>query len=383
MRIASTFTLLALVALVTISISRGTATGAKSLSITRGGTYGGGEYETIAIKTSEPVTIENITLRGSGDMITSHYVHANATIRNVHAIGANPNVKDRAAGRFVSIEGFDNVSIENCTIEGTAGIYLLDYDGNRAAGNTVRIIANRAKNIDGRKSDGAGGYLPEPAELVQFLQLDKIRRVPGVEIAWNEVINEPGKSRVEDVISIYLSSGQPDSPIKIHDNFIRGAYPINPETEEFSGGGIMCGDGKGNRVENAPAYIHAFGNQVLDTVNYGIAISAGHDNQIYRNRIVSTGTLPDGKPIAAQNVGAYIWDSYKSGEARFFNNSGQQNVSGWINKDGRNDWWTPDASSFDNNAHYPGALTREVYDQEWNRWTEKCKSAQVQIGASQ
>ena len=58
-------------------------------------------------------------------------------------------------------------------------------------------------------------------------QLDKVRHLAGVEIAWNEVINEPGNSAVEDNISIYLSSGTPQSPIRIHDNFIRGAFPIS------------------------------------------------------------------------------------------------------------------------------------------------------------
>ena len=64
-------------------------------------------------------------------------------------------------------------------------------------------------------------------ELMQFLQIEKVQNVPGIEIGWNQVINEPGKSRVEDNISIYESSGTSGSPILIHDNYINGAYTIS------------------------------------------------------------------------------------------------------------------------------------------------------------
>src|SRR5438552_2096729 len=81
-------------------------------------------------------------------------------------------------------------------------------DGTKRRG--VRGERNRYRNIDGRKSDGKGGYLTGAHELVQFVQFDKVRHIPGVEIAWNEVVNEPGQSAVEDNISIYLSSGTND-----------------------------------------------------------------------------------------------------------------------------------------------------------------------------
>jgi hypothetical protein len=240
-------------------------------------------------------------------------------------------------------------------------------------------------NIDGRKSDGKGGYLAggeAAAELVQFVQLDKVRALGDVEIAWNEVVNEPGKSRVEDVISIYLSSGTKQSPIKIHDNFIRGAYAIDPATEKFSGGGIMLGDGVAKSdAAGDPAFVEAFDNQVLDTTNYGIAISAGHDCTIYRNRIVSAGVLPDGTRIAAQNVGAYVWDSYKAGKDRFYNNGGHDNVIGWKDKTGvRNDWWRPHAATWDNNEHWPSPLDVDVYQAEWQRWQTKLKENGLTIG---
>ncbi len=214
-----------------------------------------------------------------------------------------------------------------------------------------------------------------------FAQLDKVRHLAGVEIAWNEVINEPGASAVEDNISIYLSSGTKESPIRIHDNFIRGAFPIDAAKQSYSGGGIMLGDGVDkNGPDGDPAYVVAEHNQVLETVNYGIAISAGHYCQIIANRIVSAGVLADGRAIDAQNVGAYVWDSYKAGADRFFENSGRDNLIGWVKGKDRNDWWRPGAASWENNTHWDDPITRAVYDTEQRRWVEKLKMAKVEVG---
>ena len=338
--------------------------------ITRGGTYSG-EYVSddpglaiISIETSDPVIIENSTLRGRGNLIVSHYHHADLTIRNCVGSGA---------GRFAHIEGFNRLAIEHCRLDGTRGIYLLDYAGNRTPEQSIRIAWNQARNIDGRRPDGK-------QDLVQFLQLDKVRHVAAVEIFFNEIINEPAKSCVEDNISIYLSSGTKESPIKIHDNFIRGAYPADPLAKGYSGGGIMLGDGVGKTADDDSHFVEAFANQVIDTSNYGIAISAGHDCTMYYNRIVSAGVLPDGTKIPAQNVGAYVWDSYKAGKQHFFNNRGHDNVIGWVNKDGRNDWWRPGAAAWENNQNWPAPITRDVYDEERKRWQEKLSNAGITVG---
>ena len=130
--------------------------------------------------------------------------------------------------------------LENNDLEGTSGIYLLNYRGDFTAAETVRVVATGAE-IDGRKSDGRGGFLDfnkrvhrrdgsseSGFRIVQFLQMDKVQNVPGMEVAWNEVINEPGKSRVEDNVNIYKSSGTAASPLRIHDNYIQGAFTIRP-----------------------------------------------------------------------------------------------------------------------------------------------------------
>jgi hypothetical protein len=131
------------------------------------------------------------------------------------------------------------------------------------------------------------------------------------------------------------------------------------------------------------AFVVAERNQVLDTTNHGIAISAGHDCAIIANRIVSAGVLADGKPIAAQNVGAYIWDSYKAGDKRFYRNSGQDNLIGWVKGDERNDSWCPDAESWTGTTPWKGPITRGAYNGETRFWQQKLKSAGVTVGPNQ
>ena len=303
-------------------------------------------------------------------------------MRNTHGVGLNPNVRGKPPGRFFDGESFDSVVIENNDIEGTAGIYLLTYAGDFAPGHTIKVLRNRARNIDGRNSDGGGGFLNEAVEM-QFVQFDKVRHLPGIEIAWNEVVDEPGSSGVEDVISIYKSSGTKDSPIRIHDNYIQGAYPADPMAKDYSGGGIMLGDGSGETTELACGFVEAFNNQVIDTTNYGIAISAGHDNIFHHNRIVSGGMIAYGRRLPAQNVGSYIWDNHHDGKRTpptFFNNIGHDNLIGWVKGDGRNDWWMPDAAAWRDNRHWPGTISAETIAAERAVWERKLKEAGVRIG---
>jgi hypothetical protein len=379
--------------------------------ITQGGIYSD-DWESldpntpaVTIRTSEPVALLNCHVRGRSDLIKTAVSHAHLTVRDCYGYGLNPDVAGQAPGRFLDAEDFSSVDVENNYLEGTGGIYLLNYRGDAAAGDTVTVLANRAHNIDGRKSDGQGGWLDyndrtrlsdgffeQGYEERQFVQLDKVRRVPGMEVAWNEVINDPGASRVEDNINIYFSGGTPDSPLLIHDNYIQGAYTIQPWQDSysdgaysydwsFSGGGILLGDGDTTNPALASSYVWAYDNQVVSTTNYGIAIAAGHDNQFFNNRIVSCGQLPDGGAIAAQNVGAYIWDEYGVGTGAFYNNGGHDNAIGWVETDGRrNDWWVPDAAFWTNNVRLPGPITIDTEAAEYALWLIKLADAGVVVG---
>src|SRR5262249_19581187 len=139
----------------------------------------------------------------------------------------------------------------------------------------------------------------------------------------------------------------------------------------YSGGGINIGDGAAASSSLDPAYVRAFGNTVIDTTNYGIALSAGHNLEAYLNRVFACGKLPDGRTSTQQNVGIYIWDSYDESPTRFYNNTGHDNVVGWVTSTGRNDWWVPDAKSFVNNTHWGATVTETVDLNEVALWKAK------------
>lgn len=372
------------------------------LTITEGGTYRGNwESEdpgvpAVRVSTTEPVVIEGSNLRGRGHLIEQGVGGIDLTVRDTRGQALNPDRAGRPMGRFARLDGARRVMIEHNDLVGTAGILLANYGGSRSGADTFTITGNRARNIDGRMSNGSGapgaaGYYEsddwcqtfdgscQGVDFVQFVQLVQVQGVAGIEIAGNEIVNEPGASRTEDVISVYNSSGTADSPIRIVGNFIEGAYPQHPERETYSGGGIMLGDG-----EDGVAHVVATGNHVLNTTNYGIAISAGHDMTITGNRVLSDGLLPDGTPAAAQNVGIYVWDYHDVGGGAFYDNVATGNLAGWERplKGSRQDWWLPDASDDSGNQPFSGAVTAETLDDEYALWLAEIDAAGATVGAA-
>ncbi len=365
------------------------------ITITRGGTYSGNwesldaRVPAVKIATAEPVIIEKSNLRGRGSLISASFTSANLTVRDTRGYGLNPNIAGWTPGRFLNAEAFNNIHVENCYLESTSGIYFRAFTGNAANGDTVKILRNEAKNIDGRQSDGNGGFSPSEKYLVQFVQFNDVKHVPNVEVAWNKVVNEAFKSAVEDNINIYVSSGTAESPFQIHDNYIEGGYAPDPVTQNYSGGGILLCDGGSATLADACGYIQAFGNTVINTTNYGIAISAGHDNAYYDNRVFSTGRLADGRPVKAQNVGMYVWNMHGDPSTTYFNNNGYNNVSSWQKVDvtsnsiiGYNNWWLPDcgSSGCGGNTGLNALVDQAKLDAELSAWASKASQSAGVIG---
>ena len=121
---------------------------------------------------------------------------------------------------------------------------LKAWKSEQLAAQTFKVLNNVSHNIDGRLSDGKGGYLTTPGDhYVQFFQTNGLHNMVGAEVAWNQVTNDPGQSLVEDNISIFDTTGSRRNPISIHDNYIKGAYAIDPQHEtDYTGGGIMLSD---------------------------------------------------------------------------------------------------------------------------------------------
>ncbi len=356
------------------------------ITITKGGSYSGNwesknaAVPAVNIQTTEAVTLENCNLRSQGNLIAAklpgggEQTGVNLTLRGCRGYGAEFGGKPRAyMFRLVFPQ---SVVVENNYWQDIGGAVLVG-DNTFANVKTLKFLRNQTRNTDG---------------LVQF---NGFLKVGGLEIAWNEAINQPRKARPEDVINIYNSSGLPDNPIRIHHNYIQGAYPANPQADPFTGSGINAGDGDTTAdAEHSPSNVHAYQNQVISTANVGIFIAAGNNNRLYENRVVSSGLLPDGNAIKNFFTGIYVWDCCYNQVPRgvFFNNYAYNNTIGnaGINDKGqsvRSDSKlddcakNPDGSSkCTGNISMPGPITLQTEADEYKLWQAKVKAAGVKIG---
>ncbi|MBC6607468.1 T9SS type A sorting domain-containing protein [Hymenobacter sp. BT188] len=353
------------------------------ISITKGGTYSGNwrsldsRIPAISIETSEPVTIENSNIQSAGILIRAHYQNNDVTIRNTRGLALTPTIDNVRQGRFFDANNFKNAHLEHNYMEQTSGIYLANYVGDKSARQSIKVLYNQARNIDGRTRNGG-------KEHVQFLQFNGVQGIRGVEVAWNEVVNTPNKSYVEDNINLYKSNGTSDSPILIHNNYIQGGYPVPATATNHSGGGILLGDGDPSFLAESSGFVKCHNNQVVSMLNYGIAVANGHDIEIYNNRVVSSGYV-DGQYLQSSNVGIYTWNSTSSNDtdAYYFNISAHDNQIGYVKKgnwEDRNDTWFRNIHYNKNNTSLPNPITPQTEQAEWTFWLEKVKNQNITPG---
>ncbi len=323
-----------------ISSSIGNIQWSGPLTITQGGTYSGNWRSTdpntpaVTVATTAPVVIQNSYVTGPTDLISDPYYGNNLTVKNVIGIGVNPNVLGQSNGIFVDAQNPILLDVENCYFESvTFGVWVRGYAGNRNGTETITILNNRGRNILGLESNGNNGYLPGESNWVwaHAIQLSNMPSVPGITVAWNEIVNYPYQSLVNENISLYGAGGTSSSPAEFHDNYIQGAYPSNPVIDSYNGGGFTTDGSASDTVQTASAYNNVYNNQVVGTVNMGIEFGAGHDNAAYNNTVISSGLLPNGTEIAAQNVGITIYDVYGNiANGTMYNNDMHGNTVGWM-----------------------------------------------------
>ncbi len=364
------------------------------LTITHGGTYSGNwesqnpGVSAVTIQTREPVVIENSNLRSRGNLISGTGLRI--TVRGTRGEALNPNVSGQVAGYFLNVAEVFDVRVENNVSIGGGFVYVNKWVGSSAAGESIKVLRNVVRNIDGRRSNGSGGLIAESQDsgaARHVVIFNAVHRIDLAEIAWNEVINEPGKSMVADNINMYSSSGTPASPILIHDNYIQGGYNNDPANDPtYSGGGIMLGDGT-STVPLDYGYAQVYDNQVVSTSNYGLAIVGGVEQSVFHNRVVSSGLLPDGRRILAQNVGLYVWDINRQKNlvpSTFQNSTMNANNSGWIQvkADGstnNNSSWMPDDPSSNNIQILTVTAASEA--QEHQSFLAKASGAAIHLGS--
>ena len=368
--------------------------------ISEGGTYSGNWQSTdartpaVTVTTKDAVVIENAHIRSVGSLIKTTIAGSNLTVRNSLGVATNSAIKGQPNGVFLEVSSPTKLDVENNYIENAqGGVIVHGYSGNRDGEQTIVIRSNRARNLNGLLSDGNGGYLPGEGanrSAARFIQLDSVQSVPGIDVGWNEVINYPGRSLVQDNIDVYRSGGTPNRPLEIHDTYIQGAYPYRAAQDAYTGGGIKTDAKAGDNAQEVPAFNNIHDNQVVGTVNYGIAFTAGHDNVAANNRVVSSGLLTDGSRIAAQRVGMANSDG-TAGAGSMYNNTMHDNLIGWTcwsascaAEGYRKDQYFP-ASPADystNSVVATGQITLDTENSEFQFWIEKTASAGIAIGPS-
>jgi parallel beta-helix repeat protein len=236
------------------------------------------------------------------------------------------------SGKFISGGSAPLIKLTNCEnirITGNklanssnVGIYMyncknITIDNNFFTNVSTGVYADQSNGGGIVVNDNQFLNMQGPFPRGQFVQFNNVKGA-GSSISNNKGENILGQSYPEDAISLYQSSGTPQSPVLVKNNWIRGGGPSN------SGGGIMLGDQGGS-------YLYASDNILVDPGQFGMAISGGDHITIVNNSIY-------GKQQSFTNVGLYVNDigGYKSSatkvtnnKVKFYNTTNYQN-NAWL-----------------------------------------------------
>ncbi len=157
-------------------------------------------------------------------------------------------------GRAINLYKSKNVKIINCYGENVGLKFVYGQSC-----TDVSITYCTAKNMTG-----------VAGEKASFIQLNTC--TGKLYIAKNVTINEPGKSSLEDVISLYRCKGTQSVPAIAEFNYVKGGGP------SVTGSGIMVGDKGGE-------WCIARKNIVIDGGASGMVSSSGDYNTISDNQI--------------------------------------------------------------------------------------------------
>ncbi len=330
--------------------------------ITQGGTYSGTWYNSdpslsaVEIRTAEAVVIENSTITSRGNLITNFANDANVTIRNCYMEGLNPNVAGQHHGRAFdgnNMMDIDYFVMEHCHLVRTSGIRIRDIMDKSDPLNGY-IKYNKVDVIEGRWSDGNGGYRYQDLQASDSRQFVVFRRVYANNflIEWNEIINQERDANgmpdgypagmQEDVMNFNAGG------FTARRNLIVGSYPYNAYTDDHSGT-AMISDPAGEYCED----LLFEGNYVINVCNAGISIHNGQDNIWVRDNVVI---------MSGKDASGNLYDYVSVGLSYQFNtvpNSGfENNLAGCINTrpsgdtQTRKDWnFSQDPSMGDLNDH--------------------------------
>lgn len=325
----------------------------------------------IKIRTPRPVIIKNSNFwgwqpdSGAGGMILGDWPNVILDVTSCAFFGTRPTFARMCPAKAVNLRyGHKRFRFENNQLDGTGGITLNEgWTGSTLDATHITYVwSNRVRNIDGRvadptsstgwkhsntwgKHDGTDGFI-----IACFVQSIDIRDHPRFVMGYNDIINEAGHSRCEDIFAFQRCRGaSASSPIHVYRNLVRGHYVydwgwtnqafygtnVPSNTPGYagnnngynpalglvnSGGSALMSDGwdTGDSASQRPGFILFEENYCLDMTNYGIAIHAGTDNIIKNCVTLRSGyvhNLNGGNAVKAafRHLGIQIQDGSGSG----------------------------------------------------------------------
>lgn len=353
--------------------------------IRRGGTYTGtyrsfdSNTPCVSVETQEPVVLRGCVFIGPGDLVRANASGATLTVRDCRGYGQAPTVDQVRRGRFLEASSARSLTIEHNYFEQTTGINVYQWSGDGSAQQTLTVRYNQCRNVDGRLRGGG-------EEFANFLGLNGVCGLENAEVAWNEVINEPDQSLVADNINVFNSGGTRRSPLRVHDNYIRGAYPFPATSADYAGSGItLDSDKQLHSALTTTAFVQGYRNQLVSTCA-ALNIAAGHDNTFFDNRIVTSGVLPGGARLQANYAAIGLWNAYHQPASVFFNNSFRNNTIGFVHWGGglpfanRQDTSPDHCTPCTATRHLPNPVLPATEQLEWRRWQHKLRQAAVRVG---
>ena len=352
---------------------------APPITITRGGVYTGNyrsddsRVPAISIETNEPVEITGCHVLSSG----THVRAGGGSQLNIHdnTFVGQPPTDGGHWGRVLDDYHPQTLVFEHNTVEHTGGLYVDHSDANT---RTITVRYNAIRDTDQSRADG------KPGEHRAALMLNTVLPVEA-EIAWNWFENRPGHSHVEDNINLYNSGGRRGAPIRIHDNFVAGAYPLPTSADHFTGSGITVeGDPGHVRFDDVSQHVIVSDNQVISTCNAGINVNAGHDITVERNTVVSAGVYPDGSAGGFFWAGVSVWNGSNAPPTVFRDIVIRDNTIGYnrpgyaVPFAGRQD--TSGGVDLAQNVCLPNPITLDTERRVRDAWQAKLARAGVRCG---
>jgi len=358
------------------------------LSITKGGVYenlviNSKKYNVPAVKiqTSEPVIIRNCVISGSGDLIVNTSGNAKIKICNNYLWGRNPNMAGSQQGRSVKVENVDYFIFCNNYTEQTGGIRIKTLTGH--SDTTVWIQGNIHKDLTSLVSNGTGKPGREGYDLAQdqggewnrqMVMLNSVKTPEGsiaprivYNILENNEYNPDNVSSTEDLINVFGSKGENmGNPIIIARNFLRGAHGNEPfnNYRAFYGTAIILDASQESGADFG--YVMIFENYGTYIQNAGIAISSGHDCEVFDNKIINPLIGEDGKIIrGSYDSGGYLW-AWKAenpvANTHYHNNTiyAYSTKNKEPGKYSKNTFWGPDCFVNNNSCHDNKSLSDTI-----------------------